>query len=81
MEDLKRFKETHGHANVTSRKDIPLGQFCTKARHAHKNPSKGVKLTNKRIAAFDAMDFNWTLQEYVTRLFDKMIEDLEYGIV
>jgi hypothetical protein len=28
MEDLKRFEETHGHANVTIREDIPLGRFC-----------------------------------------------------
>ena len=80
MELLKRFKETHGHANVTSREDIPLGQFCTKARHAHKNPGKRVKLTDKCITAFDAMDFNWTPQEYITRSFNKKIEDLEkYG--
>jgi hypothetical protein len=76
MEDLKRFKEKHGHANVTIREDIPLGQFCAKARHAHYNPGKGTKLTGERIAAFDAMDFNWT-QEYVTRSFDERIEDLK----
>jgi hypothetical protein len=34
-------------------------------------------LTNERIAAFDAMGFNWTSQEYVTRSFDDRIEDLK----
>jgi hypothetical protein len=77
MEDLKRFKETHGHANVTSREDIPLGQFCANARHARKNPGTGVKLTDERIAAFDAIGFNWTSQEYVTRSFDERIEDFK----
>jgi hypothetical protein len=77
MEDLKRFKETHGHANVTIREDIPLGQFCAKARYAHNNPGKGTKLTDERISAFNAMDFNWTSQEYVTRSFDERIDDLE----
>jgi hypothetical protein len=77
MEDLKRFEEMHGHANVTIREDIPLGRFCAQVRFAHTNPGKGLKLTDERIAAFDAMDFNWTSQEYVTRSFDKRIGNLE----
>jgi hypothetical protein len=77
MEDLKRFKETHGHANVTIREDKSLGQFCNKMRHTRKNPGNGKQLTNERIAALDAMGFNWTSQEYVTRSFDERIEDLE----
>ena len=39
--------------------------------------SKGKQLTNERIAAFDAIGFIWTSQEYVTRSFDERIEDLE----
>jgi hypothetical protein len=34
-----------------------------------KNPGNGKKLTEERTAAFDAVDFNWTTQEYVTRSF------------
>jgi len=45
-------------------------------RNAHKT-GKGTKLTDERIAAFDAMGFNWTSQEYVTRSFDERIEDLK----
>jgi hypothetical protein len=77
MEDLKRFKETHGHANVFKPEDKSLAQFCAQVRYAHKNPGKGLKLTDERIAAFDAMCFNWTSQEYVTRSFDERIDDLE----
>jgi hypothetical protein len=66
MEDLKLFKEKHGHANVSSREDKSLSQFCAQVRFAHKNPGKGLTLTDERIAAFDAMDFNWASQEYVT---------------
>ena len=55
MEDLKRFKETHGHANVFKPEDKSLAQFCAQVRYAHKNPGKGLKLTDERIAAFDAM--------------------------
>jgi hypothetical protein len=46
-------------------------------RHTRKNPGNGKQLTNERIAALDAMGFNWTSQEYVTRSFDERIEDLE----
>jgi len=77
MEDLKWFKETHGHANVTIHEDKSLGQFCNKMRHTRKNPGNGNQLTNERIAAFDAMGFNWTSQEYVTRSFDERVKDLK----
>ena len=79
MEDLKLFKEMHGHANVSIREDKSLAQFCVQVRHARKNPSKSKRkqLTNEQIAAFDALDFVWTTQEYVTRSFDERIEDLE----
>ena len=77
MEDLKRFKETHGHANVPIPEDRSLAQFCSIARYARKNLGKGVKLTDERISAFDALGFIWTTQEYVTRSFDERINDLE----
>jgi len=63
MEDLKRFKETHDHANVSIRENTSLYHFCNKTRHTCKNPGNGKQLTDERIAAFDAMGFNWTSQE------------------
>jgi hypothetical protein len=79
MEDLKRFKETHGHANVSIPEDRSLTKFCVRARHARKNPgkSKSKQLTNEQIAAFNALDFDWTTQENVTRSFDERINDLK----
>ena len=77
MEDLKQYKEMHGHANVTIPEDKSLGQFCAKARHARKNPGNGKQLTNERIAAFNVIGFNWTSQDYVTRSFDERINNLE----
>ena len=77
MDDLKRYKETHGHANVSIPEDKSLAQFCANARYARKNPGKGMLLTDERTAAFDAIGFIWTSQEYVTRSFDERIEDLE----
>jgi len=76
MDDLKWYEETHGHANVSIREDKSLGQFCASVRNA-RTTGKGIKLTEERIAAFNAMGFNWTSQEHVTRSFDERIEDLE----
>ena len=77
MDDLKRYKETHGHANVSIPEDKSLAQFCNSVRYGRTNPDKGVKLTDERISAFDALGFIWTTQEYVTRSFDERINDLE----
>jgi hypothetical protein len=74
MVDLKRFKETHGHANVSNPEDKSLAAFCKRARHTHKNPGKGVKLTDERIAAFDAIGFIWTSK---THDLDERINDLK----
>jgi hypothetical protein len=79
MEDLKRFKETHGRVNVSFPEDKSLAQFCSQARHAHHNPgkSKRKQLTDENIARLNALGFNWTTHEYVTRSFDERIEDLK----
>ncbi len=34
MEDLKRYKGTHGHANVSISEDKSLAQFCNNASFA-----------------------------------------------
>ena len=79
MEDLKLFKETHGHVIVSIPEDNSLTQLCAQVRHAHNNPgkSKSKKLTIENITRLSAIGFIWTSQEYVTRLFDERIEDLE----
>jgi hypothetical protein len=79
MEDLKLFKEKHGHVNVSIPEDNSLAQFCVQVRHAHNNPgkSKRKKLTIENISRLNALGFNWTTHEYVTRSFDERIEDLE----
>ena len=79
MEDLKRYKETHGHVNVSIPVDKSLAQFCVQTRCTRNNPgkSKSKKLTIENIARLDALGFNWTSQEYVTRSFDERIDDLE----
>jgi hypothetical protein len=76
---MKRYKETHGHVNVSFPVDKSLAQFCSQARHKRTNPvkSKGKQLTIEHIARLDALGFNWTTHEYVTRSFDERIEDLK----
>ena len=53
MEDLKRYKEMHGHANVSIPKDRSLIKFCAQVRHARKNPGKRKRkqLTNEHISS------------------------------
>jgi hypothetical protein len=79
MEDLKLFKEKHGHVNVSIPVDKSLAQFCVQTRYTHNNPGKckRKKLTIENIARLDALGFNWMLKEYVMRSFDERIEDLE----
>ena len=57
MEDLKLFKETHGHVNVSISEDNSLAQFCAQARHKRTNPgkSKSNKLTIENIARLNAL--------------------------
>ena len=76
---MKRYKETHGHVNVLFSVDKSLAQFCSQARHTRTNPgkSKGKQLTIEHMARLDALGFNWTTHEYVTRSFDERIEDLK----
>ena len=46
MEDLKWFKEMHGHANITICEDKSLSKFCATTRYVRNNPGKGTKLCN-----------------------------------
>ena len=61
VEELKAFKEEHGHLVVKKSKDKSLAQFCYAIRRARRHPGKrGVhKLTEERIAALDALGFYW----------------------
>ncbi len=66
MEDLRRYKDFHGDVST-------LAQICIIARYTHKNPGKGMPLTNEKIVALDLIDLCWTSQEYITRCFDEWI--------
>lgn len=77
VEDLKQYRAIHGHVNVKIPDDKSLSQFCANARYARKNPNKGMQLTEERIAALDAVGFDWETQEYVTKTFDERLLDLQ----
>lgn len=63
--DLRTYKAKHGHTNVKHTEDKGLAQFCSATRHARKNLNKfkqgkgRAKLDEERIAALDAIGFDW----------------------
>ena len=81
IEDLRSYKEKHGHLNVRTNEDKSLADWCSRMRHARANPDKSsVKLDEKRIASLDALGFDWRLNiargEFNCKSFEERIEDL-----
>ena len=64
VDDLRVYKEEHGHVNVKHREDKSLYDFCGHIRRARNNPDAGRrKLTAEDIASLDALGFNWSIKE------------------
>jgi len=60
VKDLKAYKEKYGHVNVSRKTDKSLFNWCTKIRSSRNKPGEGkLKLTADRIAALDAIGFDW----------------------
>ena len=61
IEDLKKYKKTHGHVNVNRHEDITLYQFCADVRHSLKHFEKDNtrKLTEERMAKLNALGFEF----------------------
>jgi len=78
LEDLRAFKEEHGHVNVRPRDDNSLDQFCKTIRQARSNPGKDgpVKLTEDHIASLDSLGFDWTQSTRTATPFEKRINEL-----
>ena len=63
MDDLKTYKEKHGHVNVKRSDDKSLYQFCNNIRLARNRPEKSnMALTADRIASLDALGFDWKMR-------------------
>ena len=58
MEELRAYKEKHGHLNVSQKEDRSLYNFCSTLRKARKGKCSHT-LDEGRIAALDAIGFNW----------------------
>jgi len=63
VDKLRAYKEKHGHFNVREKEDSSLYNFAKNMRFARKNPKASKrKLTEDRIAALDAIGFDWNCQ-------------------
>ena len=69
LEDLKAYKEKNGHLNVKEKDDDKsIYRWCRNIRSARRKPGKGtMKLTQERIAALDAIGFDWRSETTHTR--------------
>ncbi len=72
MDELRRYKETHGHVNV-SRSDVSrsLYNYCRDIR------SGSVTLNDEQRAALNAIGFDLNAKKRVMKTFDERIQDLE----
>ena len=68
VDELRAYKEKHGHLNVREKEDQSLYGFCSNVRKSRRAIISGkrrkrtpIKLTEDRIAALDAIGFDWKL--------------------
>jgi hypothetical protein len=70
VDDLKAYKENHGHLHVGCNEDQSLYNFGCNVRKAQRDmmSGKGTRriLTDDRIAALDAIGFDWKLEAGVS---------------
>lgn len=77
IEQLKAFKEQHGHLKVTDKLDKSLSRFCVRTRAARRNPEDGKSLSEDKIQALDEIGFDWDpLKDKVTS-FEEHIAQLQ----
>lgn len=62
IEQLKKFKEEHGHLRVTPKLDKNLATFCTNMRSARRKPAgaPGMTVSEERLKALDELGFEWS---------------------
>ena len=71
MDDLRAYKEEHGHVNVKGSDDKSLYGFCSNMRQARKHPEKsGMLIIDDRITSLDALGFDWTVKSFEQRIAD-----------
>ena len=75
VDKLKAYKEKHGHLHVDCKEDPSLYGFCNNMRQARRDMMsgkgrRGYKLDDGRIAALDAIGFNWEVKSCSTPAYD-----------
>ena len=81
LEDLRQYKEQHGHLNVSREEDQSLFYFCNNVRYGRSQPGKGMVVTDDRVKALDEIGFTWRAprNESITtkrKSFESRLEDL-----
>ena len=78
LDELKAYKDLHGHTRVKKSEDKSLYEFCNNIRYAHNHPDKSTVVVNEeRIAWLDALGFEWAVKEQFDILFEQRLEDLK----
>jgi RNA binding exosome subunit len=62
VDELKAYKEKHGHLNVSHKEDKGLYHFCYNMRQARKGKMGCFRLDDGRVAALDAIGFMWEVE-------------------
>jgi hypothetical protein len=78
VDELIVYKEKHGHLNVSCKEDQSLNSFCISFRQSRRDMISGrgilPKLSEDKIAALDAIGFDWKLLGRRTREVKSMME-------
>ena len=85
IEELKAFKEKHGHVRVTEKHDQSLGSFCREMRYARREKgnrtgTSRTVITEDRIKALDKLGFDWgdkTKTRTRTKSSENRIEEMK----
>jgi hypothetical protein len=62
VDELKAYKEKHGHLNVSHKEEKGLYHFCINVRQARKGKKGCFRLDDGRIATLDAIGFKWEVE-------------------
>eukprot|EP00557_Chaetoceros_sp_GSL56_P007306 CAMPEP_0176491316 /NCGR_PEP_ID=MMETSP0200_2-20121128/8365_1 /TAXON_ID=947934 /ORGANISM="Chaetoceros sp., Strain GSL56" /LENGTH=932 /DNA_ID=CAMNT_0017888733 /DNA_START=77 /DNA_END=2875 /DNA_ORIENTATION=- len=83
LQQLKEFKDTHGHLRVTEKMDKKLAAYCNNLRQARRKPEAGIMIiTDDRIKALDELGFEWNIihrnsTNHETKTFEDRVEELK----
>ena len=76
---LRQYKEKHGHLSVTFKANESLYYWCANIRSARRGKvgKCKIKLTQERIAALDAIGFDWRWSKSVSQPFNSLVDDAD----